>query len=85
MSGYITCPCESYEPGPDGICTDPECGHDAHQHNAAVGDHEACLAQEGDPAGYYLPFEGARAEFTDECCSRGSTATGSNPSGVDRG
>lgn len=56
-SGYIRCPCDGYEPGPDGICFDPECGHDGHQHNIEVGDHEACLAQEGDPPGSCLPFE----------------------------
>jgi hypothetical protein len=57
VSGYIKCACDCYEPGPDGICLDPECGHDAHQHNIEVGDHEACLAQEGDEPGCYLPFE----------------------------
>lgn len=54
-SGYVRCPCDCYEPLPDGICRD--CGHDADQHNADVGPHEACLAQEGDPPGSYLPFE----------------------------
>lgn len=57
MSGYIKCACDCYEPGPDGICLDPECGHDDYQHNAEVGPHEACLAQEGDDPGCYLPFE----------------------------
>lgn len=60
-SGYITCPCESYEPGPDGLCTDPECGHDGHQHCVEVGDHESCMAQEGDEPGCYLPFETPRS------------------------
>jgi hypothetical protein len=61
VSGYIKCPCDAYEPLPDGICADPDCGHDAYQHNAEVGPNEACLAQEGDESGCYLPFEdGAR-------------------------
>lgn len=57
MSGYIKCPCDRYEPGPDGLCVDRECGHDGHQHNVEVGPAEACLAQEGDDWGCYLPFE----------------------------
>lgn len=57
MNGYIKCPCDRYEPGPDGICLDAECGHDAHQHNAENADFDACLTQEGDDPGCYLPFE----------------------------
>ncbi len=70
MSGYVKCPCDGYEPGPTGLCVDPECGHDAHQHNYAVGAGEACLAQEGDEAGSYLPFEDDQAECFAECCDR---------------
>lgn len=69
-SGYITCPCDCYEPGPDGICLDPECGHDAHQHNAGVGPHESCLAQEGDDPGCYLPGEVADVHpCAFDCCA----------------
>lgn len=85
MSGYTKCPCDGYEPGRDGICVDPECGHDAHQHNAAVGDHEACLAQEGDEPGSYLPFEDDQAECFEACCDKASTASGSSSAGGGRG
>ncbi|MFF0378634.1 hypothetical protein [Actinoplanes missouriensis] len=63
--GYIKCSCDRYEPGTDGICLDRECGHDAHQHVADVGPHEQCLAQEGDEAGCYLPFEDAEPSAKD--------------------
>lgn len=69
MPGYIKCPCDRYEPGTNGLCTDPECKHDAHQHNASVGDHEACLAQEGDTDGCYLPGEPDQAECFKSCCN----------------
>lgn len=62
IGGYTKCPCDSYEPGSDGICVDPECGHDAHQHVSDVGPHEACYAQEGDEPGCYLPSEGGDVE-----------------------
>lgn len=83
MSGYVTCPCEAYEPGTDGICVDPECGHDAHQHNFAIGPGEACLAQEGDEPGCYLPFEDDQAECFAECCDRTPVAAAPQLSGGD--